>query len=595
MTDSPTMWSEGSTDGLKRYTSQNPKFRLFMIIVGFVLILFLSIYAAMVMPTNDTALVRISSNPDTAAVYINEVHKGETPLTLRLEKGSVQIKLRKEGFKTLTIDAKLSKDTENISEDLAAVTSPFTISTTPEGAMIYIDDEFKGLSPLDLEETYFGKHKVRASLPGYQEQEKIIDFDNESKFSFDMSLKLFNVSIDSDPSEANIFIDDKISSTTPWSGQLEGGVHRIRLALEGHKMIRTEIEVTSDLKNIVLPFSSKSLSIEAYHGEIPVYGSNIYVCIVKDGVYLKKIPPLLLGTTQWTGQSNLVASYLTQIQPVPEYGIVLAKNSLKGADIKKIFLDNSGQLLTKNVKLTFPGQSSTKLLGVQIDNNDFFTLSNENPKRLQSMDHFGKYFLNKEKNTFKNRDEPKPKDIQLGKGVQIDAEDIIISPDEEHMAFIKNGFATVYQIADAKLIFKTRATEAVFSTDNDYLLTLHENTIQKIELKNGSISSAAVNFEGKLFPITERFVVVTKDNKKLHLWDTWQMAQARWETLIGNGETWKESFVPTSLFVRFAAGEEKVLLLGQTYGLGCAVSVTSNNVLLLNIWMPETVVTSQSH
>lgn len=595
MTDRPTMWSEGNTDGLKRYTSQNPKFRLFMIIVGFVLILFLSIYVAMVIPSNDTALVRISSNPEAASVYINEVHKGETPVTLRLDKGPVQIKLRKEGYRTRTIEAKLANDTENISEDLAAASFPFTISTTPDGAMVYIDDEFKGLSPLHLEENYFGKHKVRASLPGYQEQERIVDFDNESQISFDMSLKLFKVSIDSDPSGANIFIDDEVSSTTPWSGQLEGGVHSIRLALEGHKMIRTEIEVTSDLENIVLPFSSKSLSIEAYHGDIPVYGSNIYVCIVKDGSLVKKIPPLLLGTTQWTGQSNLVASYLTQIQPVPEYGIVLAKNSLKGADIQKISLDNSGQLLTKNIKLKFSGQSSTKILGVQIDNNDFFTLSNENPKRLQSMDHFGKFFLNKEKNTFKNRDEPKPKDIQLDKGVQIDTEDIIISPDEEHMAFVKNGSVTTYTIKDAKMIHKSRATEAVFTKDNAYLLTLHGNTIQKTDLKNGSTASAVVNFDGKLFPITDRFVVVTKDNKKLYLWDILQMTQASWESLIGNDAVWKESFVPTSLFVRFAAGEEKVLLLGQTFGLGCAVSVTSSAVSLLNIWMPETVVTAQPH
>lgn len=595
MTDRPTMWSEGNTDGLKRYTSQNPKFRLFMIIVGFVLILFLSIYVAMVIPSNDTSLVRISSNPEAAAVYINEVHKGETPVTLRLDKGPVQIKLRKEGYRTRTIEAKLANDTENISEDLAAASFPFIISTTPEGAMLYIDDEFKGLSPLELEEVYFGKHKVRASLPGYQEQERIVDFDSDSQISFDMSLKLFNVSIDSDPSGANIFIDDEVSSTTPWSGQLEGGVHSIRLALEGHKMIRTEIEVTSDLENIVLPFSSKSLSIEAYHAGIPVYGSNIYVCIVKDGSLVKKIPPLLLGTTQWTGQSNLVASYLTQIQPVPEYGIVLAKNSLKGADIQKISLDNSGQLLTKNVQLKFSGQSSTKILGVQIDNNDFFTLSNENPKRLQSMEHFGKFFLNKEKNTFKNRDEPKPKDIQLEKGVQIDTEDIIISPDEEHMAFIKNGYVTIFRIKDAKMIHKTRATEAVFTKDSSHLLTLHGNTIQKTDLKNGSTSSADVSFEGKLFPITERFVVATKDNKKLYLWDILQMTQASWESLIGNDAIWKESFVPTSLFVRFAAGEEKVLLLGQTFGLGCAVSVTSTDVSLLNIWMPETVVTAQPH
>jgi hypothetical protein len=566
-----------------------------MIIFGFILILFLSIYVAMVLPSNDTALVRISSNPDSASVFINEVHKGETPLTLRLQKSEVQIKLRKEGYKTLTINAKLSKDTENLSENLVMATSPFAITSAPEGAMIYIDDVFKGLAPIELDESFFGKHKVRASLPGYQEQERIVDFDNENQLSFDMSLKLFNVSIDSDPSGANIFIDEEISSVTPWKGQLKGGVRNIRLALDGHKMIKTDIEVTSDLENIILPFSSKSLSIEAYHGQKPVYGSNIYICIVKDGLLINKIPPLLLGSTQWTGQSNLVASYLTQKQPFFEYGIAVSKNSLKGADIQKISLDNSGQLLTKNVKLEFPGLSSTKILGIQIDNNDFFTLSNENPKRLQTMDHFSKFYLNKEKNTFKNRDESKPKDIQLEKGIPIETEDIIISPDEKHMALIKNGYVTIYKIYDAKQIYKTRATEAVFSKNSTHLLSIYSGTISGFDFTTGSTFTSQVDLDGKLFPISNRFVVVTKDNKKLYLWDMQDRTQASWERLIGNGTTWKESFLPSSLFVRFAAGEEKILLLGQTFGLGCVVTISETDATLLNVWMPETVITAPKH
>lgn len=593
MTDRPTMWSEPNIAGFKRYTSQNPKFRLFAISIAFVLMLFFSIYMMVKIPKNDTSLVRITSDPDKSSVFINDTLQGETPLTLRLQKGEYTLKLRKSGYRTKTSSVKLEKDTENLDEKLTASSSQFMIYSTPDSAMIYIDDIFKGITPLVVDETIFGKHKVRVSLPGYQEQEKIMDFDDEEELVFDMTLKLFNVSIDSDPTGANIFIDDEIVSVTPWSGKLQGGVHNVRLALEGHKMIKTELEVTSDLTNIVLPFSSKSLSIEAFHKDLPVYGSNVYVCIVKNGFWQQKTPPLLLGMTQWNGSSNMVSSYLTQEQPIPEYGIAVTRNPLKGADIQKITMDKSGQILTKNLKLSLPGFSLTKVLGLQIDNIDFQTLSNEKKSRQQTIAHNRKFYLNKTSMTFKNRDEISSKSIQLDKSMQIEADDIIVSQNGQYMALIKNGTVSIYSMSKTSKIQIVTGTEAIFTKDSKHLLILNNETLTKLDLSNLKSTSTLVSAKGKLFAVSDKYAAVSSATNVAFI-DIESNKEVHWQTLIGADMPWKEYFKPISIYSKFVANQEKTLILGTTFGLDCAVSIEPD-VALLNIWMPENVITTPTH
>lgn len=593
MTDRPTMWSEPNISGLKRYTSQNPKFRFFAISIAFVLMLFLSIYMMVRIPKNDTSLLRISSDPEKASLFLNDKLQGETPMTLRLQKGDYTLKLRKSGYKTKTMSVKLEKDTENIDEKLSVSSSQFMIHSTPDSAMIYIDDVFKGTTPLIVDESIFGKHKVRVSLPGYQEQEKIVDFDEEEELLFDMTLKLFNVSIDSDPTGANIFIDDEIASVTPWSGKLKGGVHSVRLALEGHKMIKTELEVTSDLTNIVLPFSSKSLSIEAFHKELPVYGSNIYICIVKNDRWQQKTPPLLLGMTQWNGSSNLVSSYLTQEQPIPEYGIVVTRNPLKGADIQKITMDKSGQILTKNLKLSLPGFSLTKVLGLQIDNIDFQTLSNEIKSRQQTIAHNRKFYLNKTNMTFKNRDELNSKPIQLDKSMQIETDDIIVSQNGQHMALIKNGSISIYNIPKASKIHTMPGTEAIFTNNSKQMLILNKENLTKVDLENLNSQATSISTTGKLLALSDKYAAVSSATNIAFI-DIETNKEIDWQALIGADMPWKQHFKPISIYSKFVANQEKTLILGTTFGLDCAVSVVPE-VALLNIWMPENVITTPTH
>lgn len=87
---------------------------------------------------------------------------------LVLDYGEYEIVAEKEGFnkfeKTVTFDtAKLEVEIEL--ERLLKI-SAITISTTPEGANVYIDDQYVGISPVTVSVTY-GSHVITVRKDGY--------------------------------------------------------------------------------------------------------------------------------------------------------------------------------------------------------------------------------------------------------------------------------------------------------------------------------------------------------------------------------------------------------------------------------------------
>ena len=114
-------------------------------------------------------LVSVSSTPSGASIYLDDTYKGTTPETIfDVPVGSHSILLTKSGYydKTATIIVVLNQ-VAYVSKSLEAKTGEIDISSDPSGAMVYLDDSYKGITPITISDVPKGYHTVKLTKPGY--------------------------------------------------------------------------------------------------------------------------------------------------------------------------------------------------------------------------------------------------------------------------------------------------------------------------------------------------------------------------------------------------------------------------------------------
>ncbi|OGK13404.1 hypothetical protein A3A93_01920 [Candidatus Roizmanbacteria bacterium RIFCSPLOWO2_01_FULL_38_12] len=142
---------------------------------------------------NAAGRLKIESSPD-AGVFIDDVAVGKTPFdNSGLKVGEHKIKLIPEGKDTKAVgwEGKVSiykNTTSYISRELGTSqltsageiltivkmkdkpngqTGSLTIETDPPGAIAYLDNDEKGVSPLELKDIPTGDHELSVYLPGF--------------------------------------------------------------------------------------------------------------------------------------------------------------------------------------------------------------------------------------------------------------------------------------------------------------------------------------------------------------------------------------------------------------------------------------------
>jgi len=582
MNDRPTLISDGEKiKGIQRFSSKNPKFRYFTIALASVIIVGIFLLVALNIPKSDILKVKITSEPKGAEVILDGISKGTTPLITRLKKGDVEIELSLAGYAPLKSVATINENNQTINYKLAKSTGGTTILSYPDQARIYIDNEFLGLTPLQLKEEFKGKHVIKAVLPGFATKEQEVDFDTDPSVYFDLQKKRVNLKIGSEPQGAELYIDEEHYGKTPWEGQIETGTKKIRLAMEGHRMIKREVVITDD-SQINYSFESKDISFDSQVDNDSAPGAKIYICIPNGETINKAIPPLFLGSTPLVASANTIGIYLTGNEKMPPYGLVFSNHPTYGATVSSLPMDESGSILTNDVILTFPGYSSMDIIGQDLSSISYPSLINEKTRRPGTLDMNPRYIV--VGGSFVDRDNPSKK-INIGQN--IDKNDIIVSWDEKYMACYQPGQVKLFDLKQGSIIKTVQAKnpEFSFTQDSTYLMVLSGGLMSKISCVTGQVESAACQSFGVLVPITDNILAVSNSGKLSLLWDIASMRVTKFSS-IGNGSFWEKYFEPRSIIQRSVSGSDKVVVLGEVFGLNCAIAVNPKPALL-NIWMPE--------
>jgi V8-like Glu-specific endopeptidase len=137
--------------------------------------------------------VKLITNPDGARIFLNGIYRGVSPLALDLFHRDYALVIEKEGFVTVEKTISLAGDAKpEISVILTPAVDPtiveLTITTTPPGAQVLIDNTDRGVSPIRIEATKGSRLRIKLRLQGYRDfySEVTLGQDDEQGLAFSL-------------------------------------------------------------------------------------------------------------------------------------------------------------------------------------------------------------------------------------------------------------------------------------------------------------------------------------------------------------------------------------------------------------------------
>ncbi|MDD3656572.1 MAG: PEGA domain-containing protein [Atribacterota bacterium] len=280
----------------------------------------------------------INSNPSGAGVFLDNQYKGDTPLNLKdVPVGQYSIKLVLSGYEDWNSSvAVLPILTVKIAADLVPLAKPavgsIAVNSNPQGARVYLDNAYKGQTPLNLRDITVGRHTLKLVLADYQEwnSEITITSSQTARIFADLEYQRAtgSIAVNSNPKGADIYLDDNYEGLTPLNlTQISVGSHIIKLILPGYREWISEITVSSEqVSRISVDLESQpkygSISIKSNQGEAKIFLNGTY--ITTTSIYPKTLQDIKTGYYEmviikdgfraWIGELEVFPGEVTSIE-----------------------------------------------------------------------------------------------------------------------------------------------------------------------------------------------------------------------------------------------------------------------------------------
>jgi len=205
---------------------------------------------------SDSGSINLDSEPSGAKVLLNGVDKGTTPCVISASKGENTLELIMEGYEPYKRSFRVKAGTiEDIKPVLKAIPSNLTIRSIPDGARVYIENQYRGVTPLELKKIEPGSYRIRVEKNGYAPDARTIDLKNGKDHveEFRMSIISGTLAITTKPFGVTVLIDGKEAGETK-SGEgeisqvfivenLSAGNHTLLLTTKGYAALKKNVTI----------------------------------------------------------------------------------------------------------------------------------------------------------------------------------------------------------------------------------------------------------------------------------------------------------------------------------------------------------------
>jgi PKD repeat protein len=223
--------------------------------------------SSLITVTAPKATLSVTSSPLGAAVFVDNVIRGVTPVTLTdTVIGNHVITIRMEGYEDytknivvesstpLTIVAALSKSVVEPTPKLPSAYGSIAITSIPSGVAVNLDGSEKGKTPAIFHDIIAGNHEVTLSEKGYDDWTQAVSVGSGQTTAINAVLVLTkepafrtgSLTVTTDPAGAEVYIDGVFKGVSPINiSGLPDGVHTILLTMQDYANITSNLTITA--------------------------------------------------------------------------------------------------------------------------------------------------------------------------------------------------------------------------------------------------------------------------------------------------------------------------------------------------------------
>ena len=119
----------------------------------------------------DVGFLYVESMPEQAKIFVNNKYQGETPNLLSLLIGTQEIRIEKDGYSSKKYNLNIEKDQrEDLLVKLEFSLGALLVTSNPVGSKIYIDGEYKGITPKIITDLSEGPHTLKLTKEYYKDK-----------------------------------------------------------------------------------------------------------------------------------------------------------------------------------------------------------------------------------------------------------------------------------------------------------------------------------------------------------------------------------------------------------------------------------------
>lgn len=217
--------------------------------------------------TSQTGSVSIVSSPAGADVLLDGGYRGRTPITLSgLATGQHTVVLDLPGYVRYADTVEVQNGVMTYLDPVLTATAAggfVSVVSTPEGAFVFIDGAYRGVTPLTVAATT-GSRRIELDHPGYADWSSTAQVTIGTTVTVNAYLQLLpassngGIAVSSDPAGAAVYLDDQYRGVTTAYGDLEltgvtAGSHTLSVRLDGYDEYRLTVQVMPDATVKVRP------------------------------------------------------------------------------------------------------------------------------------------------------------------------------------------------------------------------------------------------------------------------------------------------------------------------------------------------------
>jgi len=195
--------------------------------------------------TPNWAPVTLATQPAGAAVLVDGVSAGVTPLEMQLTAGERELEVRLGGYNAWTNKVIVRAGMPMALPDvrLTQADGRVEIVSAPAEANVSIDGEFRGRTPLNVRLTPGRAHQLTLTKPGYETttRDLSVGADSGRKLTIDLVARYGEVEVSSKPGGAEIWVDGERRAIAPTTLTLTGVNHDIEVRQPGFSTVMQKV------------------------------------------------------------------------------------------------------------------------------------------------------------------------------------------------------------------------------------------------------------------------------------------------------------------------------------------------------------------